>query len=274
MNISTTKPKREKKRLDQLLVDQGFFPTREKAQSALMAGLVRVDTHIWDKAGTKLYELPDGLEVLGSDCPYVSRGGLKLAGALQAFAIDPQARICLDVGASTGGFSDCLLQHGATKVYAVDVGHGQLDWKLRQDPRIISREKVNARYLRPEDIYAPDEMASLAVMDVSFISILKILPALRTLIPPDGWLISLIKPQFEAPPQDNRKGIVSDKAAHRRVLESIWAGSPESGWHLQRVIRSPITGKSGNVEFLGLFGSQAPTPALEGETLMKELELL
>ena len=242
-----------RERLDCLLVAAGFFPTREKARAAVMAGLVRQGTRILDKPGVKYPGLPEDLEVQGAACPYVSRGGLKLAQALESFQIDPRDQICLDVGASTGGFTDCLLQAGAQKVYAIDVGYGQLDWSLRQDPRVVCLEKCNARYLTPQDLYGDQNKASLAVMDVSFISILKIFPALRSLLTDGASLISLIKPQFEAPPQDNRKGIVSDPAAHLRVLQKIQAESPAAGWYLHQAIASPIKGKSGNREFLGVF---------------------
>lgn len=242
-----------RERLDILLVQAGYFPSREKARSAIMAGLIRQGTQILDKAGLKLSALPENLEVKGDTCPYVSRGGLKLAAGLKSFNIEPEGWVCLDMGASTGGFTDCLLQAGARQVYAIDVGYGQLDWKLRQDPRVVCLEKVNARYLTPEDLYQGKESAQLAVMDVSFISILKIFPALHQLLTEQAPLISLIKPQFEAPPQDNRKGIVSDPAAHRRVLEKISSQAPELGWHLHQLIASPIRGKSGNREFLGVF---------------------
>lgn len=255
-----------RERLDTLLVDAGFFPSREKARAAIMAGQIRQGTKILDKPGLKLAALPDDLTIQQNQCPYVSRGGLKLAAALKQFQISPQARICLDVGASTGGFTDCLLQAGAQRVYAVDVGYGQLDWKLRQDARVICLEKVNARYLSPEDLYSPEQAyASLAVMDVSFISILKILPALKTLMVPDPILLSLIKPQFEAPRKDNRKGIVTDPAAHLRVLQEIAHQSPATGWHLHGVINSPIKGKGGNREFLGVFYTYPPALAVDLE---------
>lgn len=197
-----------------------------------------------------------------------------MAGALPAFGIDPQDRLCLDVGASTGGFTDCLLQAGARQVYAVDVGYNQLAWKLRQDPRVVSREKVNARYLTPAELYGDEhtEKATLAVMDVSFISILKILPALADLLTPDGVLISLIKPQFEAPQSDNHKGIVRDPAAHLRVLESILSGAPATGWHLHGAITSPIRGKGGNREFLGVFYRSAPLRPPELAKLARETD--
>jgi len=256
-------------RLDSLLVDAGFFPTREKARSAVMAGLVRQGTHILDKPGIKFLELPADLFIKGDGCPYVSRGGLKLAAALQTFALSVQDQICLDIGASTGGFSDCLLQAGARQIYAIDVGYGQLAWKIRQDPRVICIEKCNARYLRPTDLYAPEQpAASFAVMDVSFISILKILPALADLMPPEATLVSLLKPQFEAPQQDNRKGIVSDPQAHLRVLQAIWQGAPATGWYLHQAMASPITGKGGNREFLGVFYKEPPLHPPELEALI------
>ena len=260
-----------RERLDVLLVEAGFFSSREKARSAVMAGEVRQGTRLLDKPGVKMAGLPEDLEIKKRSCPYVSRGGLKLAKALDLFAVDPQDRICLDVGASTGGFTDCLLQRGAQKVYAVDVGRGQLDWGLRKDPRVVCLEKVNARYLQPEDLYPEDApFASLAVMDVSFISILKILPALQGLLMPESPFISLIKPQFEAPQQDNRKGIVSSPEAHLRVLQKIADRAPESGWFLHQVSDSPIKGKTGNREFLGVFYTQAPAEAPNLEECVRE----
>lgn len=242
-----------RQRLDQLLFNAGFFPSREKARAAIMAGEVRQGTVVLDKPGTKLKALPENLE-LRSKPGFASRGGLKLAGALQRFELDPSEQICLDIGASTGGFTDCLLQNGATKVYAIDVGYGQLDWRLRQDERVVCMEKCNARYLEPDDLYAANEnWASLAVMDVSFISILKILPALHRNMDDSACLISLLKPQFEAQSKENRKGIVSSPKVHLSVLERIAEESPALGWHLHKAMPSPIYGKSGNREFLGVF---------------------
>ena len=258
-------------RLDILLVDAGYFPTREKARAAIMAGLVRQGPKLLDKAGHKFAELPADLTVIGDACPYVGRGGLKLAKALDAFGVNPAGSICLDIGASTGGFTDCLLQHGAVKVYAVDVGYGQIDWKLRTDGRVVVIEKCNARYLTPAELYGEGAKASLAVMDVSFISILKILPALAELLSDDGLIVSLIKPQFEAPQSDNRKGIVSDPKAHLRVLEKIHTEAPATGWHLHQAITSPIRGKSGNREFLGVFYRYAPASQPELKDLVEEV---
>ncbi|PIQ27580.1 TlyA family rRNA (cytidine-2'-O)-methyltransferase [bacterium (Candidatus Blackallbacteria) CG17_big_fil_post_rev_8_21_14_2_50_48_46] len=264
-------PDPRRQRLDLLLVEAGLFPTREKARAAIMAGLVRKGTQILDKAGLALSGL-DQITVIQNDCPYVSRGGLKLAGALETFQLSVQGRICLDIGASTGGFTDCLLQKGAQRVYAVDVGYGQLDWKIRNDPRVICREKVNARYLKPEDLYAEDaEKASLAVMDVSFISLLKILPALRELLAPEGLLLSLIKPQFEAAPSQNRKGIVHSPDVHFEVLENIQKGSAAEGFYLHDLSVSPVLGKGGNREFLGVFYRYEPVNALKPELFWKAI---
>lgn len=262
-----------RERLDTLLVEAGLFPSREKARAAVMAGLVRQGTERMDKAGVKLKALPENLEIKGALCPYVSRGGLKIEGALKAFEIDPTDYTVLDVGASTGGFTDCLLQAGARYVYAIDVGHNQLAWKIRQDPRVKVLEKVNARYLTPEDLYQPDDdRADLIVMDVSFISIEKIFPVFKSLVKPSARIVSLIKPQFEAPRTENKKGIVNSPQAHLAVLEKIQAATATQGWFLHQVIRSPITGKTGNQEFLGLFCMHAPAhmPDLKAAAIPKK----
>jgi 23S rRNA (cytidine1920-2'-O)/16S rRNA (cytidine1409-2'-O)-methyltransferase len=274
MNISTTMPEPRKQRLDLLLVAAGLFPSREKARASIMAGLVRSGTQILDKPGVAFSSL-ENIQVIQNDCPFVSRGGFKLAGALERFGIVPQDWVCLDIGASTGGFTDCLLQQGARRVYAVDVGYGQLDWRLRQDPRVICKEKCNARYLRSEELYPENgEQARLAVMDVSFISLLKILPALRDLLTPNGLLISLIKPQFEAAPSQNRKGIVQSLDVHFEVLDKIQTGSAHEGFFLHDVMASPVLGKGGNREFLGVFYRCPPEGTssenkLNAETLWK-----
>ena len=242
-----------RQRLDQLLFNAGLFPSREKARGAIMAGEVRQGTQILDKPGTKLKALPEDLEIR-SKHNFASRGGLKIEAALKRFEINPKDQTCLDIGASTGGFTDCLLQNGAPKVYAIDVGYGQLDWRLRQDERVVCMEKCNARYLEPEDLYnSEQDWATLAVMDVSFISILKILPALQRIMPPNACLVSLLKPQFEAQSNENRKGIVSSPKVHLDVLERIAGQSPVHGWHLHAAMPSPIYGKGGNREFLGVF---------------------
>jgi len=241
------KTENKKTRIDTLLVARGFFPSREKAQSAIMAGEVNVDEQRIDKAGTKI--APDAKITVKSAQRYVGRGGLKLEAALQQFKIDPTGTTCLDIGASTGGFTDCLLQHGATQVHAIDVGHSQLDWKIRSDPRVIVREKLNARYLSRDDI--PDPI-DLCVIDVSFISLTLILPPAFDLLSPEGVIISLIKPQFELNKEDVGKGgIIRDSELHERAVQKIkdfvknnllktWEG----------VIDSPILGTEGNREFL------------------------
>ncbi len=261
-----------RQRLDLLLVEAGLFPSREKARAAVMAGLVFDDTQRLDKPGTKIKALPEKLVIKGGLCPYVSRGGLKMEGALNTFQVNPEGRVALDIGASTGGFTDCLLQAGAAFVYAVDVGYNQIAWKLRQDERVKVMEKVNARYLTPDILYGENESerasvrASLIVMDVSFISIAKIFPVFKALVTADAEMVSLIKPQFEAPRSENKKGIVASPAAHLAVLQSIQDEAAATGWFLHDLMRSPITGKTGNVEFLGHFKPQPALHSLELES--------
>ena len=241
--------KLRKLRLDLLMLERGLAPSREKAQSLIMAGVVLVDNQKLDKPGKSF---PDDvkLEVLES-CPYVSRGGYKLAAALDGFGINPTGRICLDVGSSTGGFTDCLLQRGALKVYAFDVGTAQLDWGLRSDPRVISRENFNVRHMKPEDL---PEKVSLIVCDVSFISVTLILPAVAPMLTGDGEMAILIKPQFEAGrEQVGKGGIIRDPAVHQQVVERI-TQFVESELKLKTaVMPSPILGAEGNQEFL-LYG--------------------
>jgi 23S rRNA (cytidine1920-2'-O)/16S rRNA (cytidine1409-2'-O)-methyltransferase len=241
------KPEHEKERIDTLLVARGFFSSREKAQRAIMAGEVRVGERLIDKAGTRV---PVAAEIAVQSAPrYVGRGGLKLEAALRHFEINPAGATCLDIGASTGGFTDCLLQHGAAKVHAIDVGHSQLDWKIRSDPRVVVREKLNARHLTRDDI--PDPIG-VCVIDVSFISLTLILPPAFELLSPEGVIIALIKPQFELRKEDVGKGgIVRDAALHERAVAKIreFAGSTLSKiWC--GVIDSPILGTEGNKEFL------------------------
>lgn len=235
-----------KSRLDVALVERGLFDTREKAQRAIMAGQVLVDGSTADKAGHKV---TDGhvLTVTARE-KFVGRGGFKIEAALDAFGIDPGGRVCADIGASTGGFTDCMLQRGAARVYAVDVGHGQLDWRLRQDPRVDVREGLNARYLDPADF---DPAPTLAVADVSFISLTLIFPAIFALLPPDADMVVLIKPQFELSRAEvGRGGIVRDEAARLRSVEKIRAFIGQAGRRWLGHITSPITGRDGNVEFL------------------------
>lgn len=235
-----------KQRLDILLAERGLFGTREKARRAIMAGEVRVGESVVDKPGTRIAE--DAAISVKSVNRYVGRGGLKLEAALKHFAIDPTGKICLDIGASTGGFTDCLLQHGAAKVHAIDVGHGQLDWKIRSDPRVVVREKLNARHLTRADI--PDPV-DLCVADVSFISLTLILPAAFELLTPEGVIVSLIKPQFELRREDVGKGgIVREPQLHERAVRKIEDFVRNLGKSWCGVIESPIEGMDGNKEFL------------------------
>jgi 23S rRNA (cytidine1920-2'-O)/16S rRNA (cytidine1409-2'-O)-methyltransferase len=237
-----------KQRADQMLVARGLVESRARAQALIMAGKVFSGDRAVGKAGDLLAEDAD-LSVRGQDHPWVSRGGLKLDHALRHFGLSPTGRVCLDVGASTGGFTDVLLTHGAAKVHAVDVGHGQLAWKLRSDPRVVVHEKTNARYLTAAMI--PDPIAVL-VCDASFIGLATVLPACLALCTPNAWAVALIKPQFEAGPAAvGAKGVVRDPAVHHAVCERVatwWAGLP--GWEVLGIEQSPITGPEGNKEFL------------------------
>jgi len=258
----------KKERIDKLLADRGFAESRSKAQAMIMAGVVLVDEKRVEKP-SEMYEAEAPIRIKG-DTPesrYVGRGGLKLEAALKEFKIDPTGYSCLDVGSSTGGFTDCLLQHGAGSVVAIDVGTNQLAWKLRTDPRVEVRENVNARELKPSDFSGPFD---LIVMDVSFISVTKIIPALFDLLRPDGRMIVLIKPQFEVGKSEVGKGgIVRDPEAQARVVGEINAFAVSSGFKVEGTIESPITGAEGNREFLGCYRKdlkEARSPKLlEGE---------
>jgi 23S rRNA (cytidine1920-2'-O)/16S rRNA (cytidine1409-2'-O)-methyltransferase len=238
----------KKERADKLLVDRGLAPTRARGQAMILAGQVYSGTKRIDKAGDLLAADAD-LNVKGADHPWVSRGGLKLAHALDHFALDPTGAIAIDVGASTGGFTDVLLTRGAAKVYAVDVGHGQLAWKLRNDPRVVVLERTNARNLGRDQV---PEAADVVVCDASFIGLETVLPAALALTKPNAWMVALIKPQFEVGPDNVGKGgVVRDPELHRQVCERItqWLGSlPE--WAVLGVTESPIQGPEGNREFL------------------------
>ena len=238
-----TKPKRS--RLDRFLVEQGFFPSREQAQRAVMAGEVRIGDQIISKSSVMVEA---GAAVsLQARPPYVGRGGLKLEGALDHFNIQPQGLIALDIGASTGGFTDCLLQRGAAKVYSIDVGHGQLAWKIRNDPRVVVREKLNARYLGREDI---PEKIDLCVIDVSFISLTLILSNAFDLVTPNGVILALIKPQFELKAAEvAHGGIVRDPALHEKAQNKIRDFVVNAGHNVSGMVRSGITGADGNQEF-------------------------
>ncbi len=242
-------PKAKKERLDKLLVMRGLADTRAKAQSLILAGQVFSDQQRLDKAG---HLVPVDIELtIKEPLPFVSRGGLKLAAALDHFKIEATGKICLDIGASTGGFTDCLLQRGATRVVAVDVGHGQLDWRLRQDARVEPRENVNARYLSPDDF---QERFDLVTADVSFISLRKILPVIPPLVQKPAFVITLIKPQFEVGREEVGKGgVVRDEAAQNRVVEEIVSFAASLGMRSLGVIESPILGADGNREFWACF---------------------
>jgi len=239
-----------KSRLDLLLVARGLAATRQRAQAMILAGRVSVDGVRIDKAGASIDEDAD-VHLAGPAMPYVSRGGLKLQAALDAFAIDPSGRVCLDIGASTGGFTDCLLQRGARRVYAVDVGHGQLDARLRQDPRVVLRERLNARYLNRTAIPEP---AGVAAVDLSFISARLVLPAVAPLLEPGGIVIVLVKPQFEAGRKEvPRGGVVKSEAVRRRAVEEVEAAGRALGLEPIGSLPSPVLGARGNQEFLLVF---------------------
>jgi len=242
-----------KKRIDQLLVEKGLFASREQARRSIMAGLVYLDGKKIEKPGTAVDpEAP--VEVKGSLHPYVSRGGMKLAKALEVFLIDVRGLVAIDVGASTGGFTDCLLQNGAAKVYAVDVGYGQLDWKLRNDPHVVVMELTNIRYLTRD---ALGELADLAVVDVSFISLTKFFRSLLELLTDQGQVVALIKPQFEVgKEQVGKKGVVRDPDVHHRLLLELLQELQECGAGLRNLDYSPILGPEGNIEYLAHFGKQ------------------
>ncbi|MDD3186248.1 MAG: TlyA family RNA methyltransferase [Anaerostipes sp.] len=236
-----------KERLDVLLVEQGYATSREKAKAIIMSGIVFVDGQREDKAGTKINtDLP--IEVRGKTLKYVSRGGLKLEKAMNNFDISLDGKVCMDVGASTGGFTHCMLLSGAVKVYSVDVGHGQLDWSLRNDERVVCMEKTNMRYMKPEDI---EELASFVSIDVSFISLTKILPAVYGILETGGQVVALIKPQFEAGREKvGKKGVVRDSKVHEEVIEKITEFACHNGFELLHLDFSPIKGPEGNIEYL------------------------
>ena len=251
----------KKIRLDVLVTERGLCESRQKAQATIMAGLVFVDGQRSDKPGTPVAE-DAHVEVRGHALRYVSRGGLKLEKAMQTFPLDLRGKICADIGASTGGFTDCMLQNGAKKVYAVDVGYGQLDWKLRNDERVVCMERTNARYLTREEI--PDEL-DFASIDVSFISLKLIFPALYGLLREGGEIACLIKPQFEAGREKvGKKGVVRDPAVHLEVLEHFLIHAKENHFTVLGITYSPIRGPEGNIEYLGfLRKSEEPSAQID-----------
>ena len=238
-----------KERLDVILVSQGYAASREKAKAIIMAGNVFVNGQREDKAGSAFDpEKIKTLEVKGSSLKYVSRGGLKLEKAMEAFPISMEGKICMDIGASTGGFTDCMLQNGAVRVYSVDVGHGQLDWKLRSDDRVVCMEKTNFLYMKPEDI---PEKLDFASCDVSFISLTKILIPARNLLKDGGQMVCLIKPQFEAGKEKvGKKGVVRDPEVHVEVIEKVIDFADYIGFQVRDLEHSPIKGPEGNIEYL------------------------
>ena len=238
-----------KKRLDVLLTEQGYAETRSKAQAIIMSGQVYVNGQKADKPGIS-YEETVAIEVRGKACPYVSRGGLKLEKALRDFGVKPEGYVCSDSGASTGGFTDCLLQQGASKVFAIDVGYGQLDWKIRNDPRVVVMEQTNIRNVTTGDL---GEKLDLSVIDVSFISLKIVLPAVKNLLKEEsGQVLCLIKPQFEAGrDRVGKKGVVREPATHKEVLDNFVALAHELNFKILGLTFSPVKGPEGNIEFLG-----------------------
>ena len=236
-----------KERLDVLLVKKNLAESSEKAKAVIMAGIVYVDDQKEDKAGS-MFEETAKIEVRGSTLKYVSRGGLKLEKAMTHFGVTLDQKICMDVGASTGGFTDCMLQNGAVKVYSVDVGHGQLAWKLRNDPRVVCMEKTNIRYVTPEEI--PDKIQFVSI-DVSFISLTKVLGPVKALMEPDGQVVCLIKPQFEAGREKvGKKGVVRERSVHLEVIRMVAAFAGSIGFEALHLEFSPIKGPEGNIEYL------------------------
>lgn len=236
-----------KKRLDVLLVEKGLAPSREKAKAYIMEGKVFVENQREDKPGTNFDE-NSKIELHGKKLAYVSRGGLKLEKALMTFPVKLDGAVCMDIGASTGGFTDCMLQNGASKVFSVDVGYGQFDWSLRQDPRVVLMEKTNVRYLKPEDI---GEQLDFASCDVSFISLSKILPAIFPILTDDGTMVCLIKPQFEAGRENvGKRGVVKNPKVHRDVIAEVFGFTEALGFAVKGLTFSPIKGPNGNIEYL------------------------
>ena len=251
-----------KKRLDVLLTERMYADSRSKAQAIIMSGNVYVDGQKADKPGISYEETVD-IEVRGAVCPYVSRGGLKLEKALRDFGVNPEGYVCSDSGASTGGFTDCLLQQGAKKVFAIDVGYGQLDWKIRSDERVVVMERTNIRYVTPADLGEP---LDLSVIDVRFISLKIVLPAIQALLKPTGQVVCLIKPQFEAGRDKvGKKGVVREPATHREVLDGFVALANELNFRILGLTYSPVKGPEGNIEFLGHL-TLADLPGIEPDT--------
>ncbi|MGM9616996.1 TlyA family RNA methyltransferase [Butyricicoccus sp.] len=256
-----------KKRLDVLLFEKGMVPSRERAKAIIMSGIVYVNNQKADKAGMSIPEDAE-IEIRGKTNSFVSRGGLKIEKALNYFQIDPKDLCVMDIGASTGGFTDCLLTRGARKVYSIDVGYGQLAWKLRQDPRVVCMERTNIRYVTPEQL---DDVPDFAVIDVSFISLKLVLPVVANLLQEHGRVACLIKPQFEAGKgKVGKKGVVRDPEIHLEVLQSFIENAHEAGFHVYSLTFSPIKGPEGNIEFLGYLGKDGEDAELDPAALVAE----
>lgn len=256
-----------KTRLDVRLCAMGLFDSRERARAAVMSGIVYVDGNREIKPGASVSE-QSALEVRGTALKYVSRGGLKLEKALDTFNVSPEGKLCIDCGASTGGFTDCLLKRGATRVYAVDVGYGQLAWSLRNDPRVVTMERTNVRHLKPDMI---TEKLQLAVADVSFISLSLILPAVKALLSDDGEIICLIKPQFEAGREKvGKKGVVRDADTHLEVITNFINNAEKYGLGVKDLTFSPIKGPEGNIEFLGHLSLNGKNAEINAEKIILE----
>ena len=256
---------KHKERLDVLLVSLGLAESRAKAQATIMAGEVYVNGQKADKSGMEV-DITSNVEVRGSACPYVSRGGLKLEKALRNFGVDPTGYVCSDSGASTGGFTDCLLQQGASKVFAIDVGYGQLAWKIRNDPRVVVMERTNIRYVTLEDLGEP---LDLSVIDVSFISLGLVLPVVKTLLKPTGQVLCLIKPQFEAGKDKvGKKGVVRDPAVHEEVLQNFISLAKSLDFTIRNLTFSPVKGPEGNIEFLAHLSMQP------GQEMLPDIDAL
>ncbi|MEO1593423.1 MAG: TlyA family RNA methyltransferase [Cyanobacteria bacterium J06632_22] len=260
------KPRPTKQRLDVYLVEQGLCDTRQQAQRVIRAGEVQVDRQVIDKPGTVIK--PGATVQVKQKAPYLSRGGEKLAKALDEFEIAVDGRICLDGGISTGGFTDCLLQKGAQRVYGIDVGYGQVAWKLRQDPRVVLRERTNLRHLKPEDLYeAEQSLPDLGVMDVSFISLSKVLAAFGGLLAPDCEAVLLVKPQFEVGKEKiGKKGVVRDPKDQADAIWQVWGSAATLGWQYRGLTYSPLVGPAGNIEYL-LWLGRGGVSAVDGAAL-------
>ena len=256
-----------KKRLDVLLFEKGMVPSRERAKAIIMSGIVYVNNQKADKAGMSIPEDAE-IEIRGKTNSFVSRGGLKIEKALNYFQIDPKDLCVMDIGASTGGFTDCLLIRGARKVYSIDVGYGQLAWKLRQDPRVVCMERTNIRYVTPKQL---EDVPDFAVIDVSFISLKLVLPVVANLLQEHGRIACLIKPQFEAGKgKVGKKGVVRDPEIHLEVLQSFIENAHEAGFHVYSLTFSPIKGPEGNIEFLGYLGKDGEDAELDPAALVAE----